>query len=92
MPVCAGKPMTKTTTKQQANWRENAKTMDGLRRRYSGLHPLVFQRSIERATSAGDAFDILEGVPAVFPIMWDDYDRKWVTPKDMWLEPKIKAK
>ncbi len=84
--------MAQATAKGRSNWRENAKTMDGLRRRYSSLHPLIFQRSVERATSAGEAFDILEGVPAAFPLMWDDQERKWTTPTDMWLEPKSKGK
>ena len=55
------------------------------------MHPLIFQRSIERAASGGEAFDILEGTPATFPIMWDDQLRKWVAPTDMWLEPRTKG-
>lgn len=74
--------------KAMTNWR-TAKTLDGLRRRYPAMHPLIFQRTVERANSGGEAFDILEGVPAVFPMMWDDEIRQWVTPKDMWLERNL---
>lgn len=56
------------------------------------MHPLIFQRTVERANSGGEAFDILESVPVVFPMMWDDQIRQWVGPKDMWLEPKSKGK
>ena len=75
-----------TATKKREDWRANAKTMDGLRRRYSSMHPLIFQRSIERATDGGDAFDILEGIPTIFPIVWNDQKRQWVTLANMWLE------
>ncbi len=75
----------KMATKGRDNWRKNVKTMDGLRRRYSHLHPLIFQRTIERATSAGEVFDILEGIPNTFPLVWNDNDRKWIV-TNLWLE------
>jgi len=77
-------------TAKRDNWR-SAKVMDGFRRRYLAMHPLLFQRTIERATSAGEAFDILEGVPAIYPLCWDDQGRQWVTLKDMWLDPGSKT-
>lgn len=75
--------MSRTTTK---NWRV-PKTIDGLRRRYEHLPPLLFQRTIERATGGSEAFDILESVPNAYPVVWDDHLRQWVTPADMWLDP-----
>lgn len=80
-----------TTTKKREDWRHNLKAVGGLRSRYANMHPLLFQRCIERATSAGEAFDLLEGMPATFPVMWDDVERRWSSPKDLWLEPE-KAK
>lgn len=83
--------MNQITAKGRDNWR-SAKVMDGFRRRYLGMHPLIFQRTIERATSAGEAFDIFEGIPSTFPITWDDHVRKWIAIDDMWLDPGRKAK
>jgi hypothetical protein len=62
--------------------------MDGLRRRYSHLHPLILQRTIERAESAGEVFDILEAMPLAYPVVWDSETRRWVEPPDIWLENK----
>lgn len=57
--------------------------IDKLRERYSFLHPLLFQRSVERAKSPGDLFDILDTVPNEYPLIWDEDQRKWVTTKDL---------
>ena len=76
------------TAKAQENWRENAKTMDGLRSRYSHLHPLILQRTIERASCAGEVFDILEAMPLAYPLYWDNELRKWTEANDIWLESK----
>lgn len=54
-----------------------------LRQRYSGVYPLIFLRSVERASTPGEAFDILESIPQEYPIVWDDNIRRWVTTKDM---------
>ena len=54
----------------------------GLRERYKGVNPLVFQRSCEYATSAGDLFDILDTLPAP-PFVWNQKMRRWITLKDV---------
>lgn len=41
------------------------------------VHPLLFHRSLEKATSQGDLFDILDTIPEQFPIIWDDDQHKW---------------
>lgn len=74
--------------KVREDWRKNVTTMDGLRRRYSHLHPLILQRTIERANSAGEVFDILESMPLAYPVVWDAESRKWVEASDIWLEGK----
>jgi hypothetical protein len=81
-----------TASKGRDKWQSNKKTVDGLRRRYPNMHPLLFQRTVERANSAGEAFDILEGVSATFPVVWDDQGRRWANLTDMWLEPESKGK
>lgn len=53
------------------------KTQQALRERYKDMHPLLFQRSLEKSTN-GNLFDILEGVPE-FPIIWDENTRSWLT-------------
>tara|TARA_Y100000034_G_scaffold71132_1_gene85786 strand:+ start:272 stop:487 length:216 start_codon:yes stop_codon:yes gene_type:complete len=54
-----------------------------LRERYPNLHPLIFQRSLEKAESNGELFDILETIPEGRPIVWDDKKRAWVVTDDL---------
>jgi hypothetical protein len=55
-----------------------------LKRRYPNLHPVLFQRSVERARSNGELFDILEDVSTIdFPIIWDEIGRKWTRTDDL---------
>jgi hypothetical protein len=54
-----------------------------LRERYSHIHPLLFQRSLERARSNGDLFDILDTIPDRFPIIWDESTCRWVFTNDL---------
>jgi hypothetical protein len=56
---------------------------EALRDRYNHLHPLIFQRSLEKAKSNGELFDILESVPKTLPIVWDDDQRRWVSTDDL---------
>ena len=51
---------------------------NALKERYSNLHPLIFQRSLEKAENNAELFDILETVPEKYPIVWDDEKREWV--------------
>ena len=48
-----------------------------LRERYSQLHPLIFLRSVEHAKDAGELFEILEGFPDHYPVVWDEQERCW---------------
>lgn len=54
-----------------------------LKKRYSHLHPLVFQRSLERSKTNGELFDILESMPKEYPIVWDEKFRKWRHTEDL---------
>ena len=63
---------------------------EALQKRYSHLHPLIFQRSLEKATSNGELFDILESIPD-YPIVWDEKIRRWVKTEDL-LQSKAKEK
>jgi len=56
---------------------------EALRKRYPRLHPLLFQRSVEKARSHGELFDILETVPDQFPLIWDEKLRRWVVTDDL---------
>lgn len=51
---------------------------NALKERYSNLHPLIFQRSLEKSENNAELFDILETVPEKYPIVWDDEKREWV--------------
>ena len=55
----------------------------GLKKRYNNLHPLIFQRSVERAKTLGELFDILDMCPHIYPIVWSDDKKCWITTKDL---------
>lgn len=57
--------------------------IDKLKQKYSHINPLMFHRSVERAKSAGDLFDILDTMPVQFPIVWDEEKHCWVSTKDL---------
>ena len=69
----------------------NDELIDSLKKRYSKLHPLVFHRSLEKAESANDLFDILESIPKSFPFLWDDSKRRWIKTNDFCCIKKTKS-
>lgn len=56
---------------------------EAMKERYAHLHPLIFQRSLERSKDDSELFDILETIPDEFPIVWDDEKRSWVSTEDL---------
>ena len=58
-------------------------TIEKMRKRYDGLHPLIFHRSVERAGNAGELFDILEAIPDSLPIIWHEDSHRWVVTDDL---------
>jgi hypothetical protein len=56
---------------------------EAMKERYAHIHPLIFQRSLERSRNNSELFDILETIPDEFPIVWDDEKRSWVTTEDL---------
>lgn len=56
---------------------------EALKKRYAHLHPLLFQRSLEKARSNGELFDLLEGMPTDMPVVWDDKERVWKSTNDL---------
>lgn len=61
------------------------------RAKYASVHPLVFQRSLERASSLMDLFEILEGLPEEPPYSWDDSRRSWVRDEDIMATQALKS-
>jgi len=61
----------------------DAKVIDGLRKKFPQVHPLLFQRSVERATTCGELFDILTDIPNEKPLVWDEYSKRWATTADV---------
>lgn len=49
-----------------------------LKERYNNIHPLIFKRSMEKAKTIGELFDILEDLPKSYPIKWCEEKRKWM--------------
>lgn len=64
--------------------------LSALKIRYSKVHPLMFHRSVERARSFADLFEILEGIPARFPVIWDDSKRMWIKETDPTTQKNLK--
>ena len=54
-----------------------------LKKRYPDLHPLIFQRSLEKAETDVQLFDILEGMPKKFPLVWDEENHCWKNTADL---------
>ena len=53
--------------------------VSALKNRYAGLSPLLLSRSIERARTEVELFDILDTVPGEFPLAWSINQRRWLT-------------
>lgn len=64
--------------------------INGLRKRHEKLNPLVFHRSLEKAETAMELFEILESVPNV-PFVWDDDNKKWTKTSDFFCIGKVKS-
>lgn len=56
---------------------QDSEVIESFKKRYNKLHPLVFHRSLEKAESAVELFEILESLPN-YPFYWDDNKRKWI--------------
>ena len=57
--------------------------LDGLKKRFPEIHPLIFHRSVEKANSPGELFDILDTFSPNYPIIWSEEQRCWVYTKDL---------
>lgn len=64
--------------------------IDGLKERYKEVHPFVFHRSVERAETAGELFDILETIPDSFPFVWSEELRCWEKTNDLFQKARLK--
>lgn len=65
------------------------KIISKLRERYSDLHPLLFHRSMERCRSEADLFDILDTIPNKLPLIWEEFERRWVNTADLFQAEKF---
>lgn len=66
-------------------------TQAALKARHPDLHPLIFQRSLDKAKTNGELFDILDGLPKEYPIIWDENDRCWKHTTDLLQTNLLKA-
>jgi hypothetical protein len=56
---------------------------DNFRSKYAHVHPLVFHRSVEKASSFLNLFEILESLPEFPPFSWDGSRRCWARDDDV---------
>lgn len=54
-----------------------------IKERYSHLHPLLIQRSAEKAHNNGELFDLLDGMPKEYPIVWCTIQQCWIHTDDL---------
>lgn len=66
--------------------------VENLKKRYNQIHPLAFHRSVERAESVGELFDMLDTFPTKYPVVWDEESRRWVHTKDATLSERFDFK
>ena len=66
-----------------------SKVIEALKKRYTDIHPLIFQRSLEHASTVGELFDILEGIPKQYPIFWDEVQKCWIHTNDFTFSKKF---
>ena len=57
----------------------SSEVVSALKKRYANLPPIVLARSLERARTEAELFDVLDTVPSEFPICWDSEERRWVS-------------
>lgn len=65
------------------------KTQKALKERYSHIHPLIFQRSLDKSKTNGELFDILDTFPQEYPVLWNEKTRRWEHTKDLLLSNSL---
>jgi hypothetical protein len=70
----------------------DSNVVEKLKERYGNIHPLLFHRSVERAKSNGELFDILESIPEKYPISWCAENRCWATQGDLFISEDFEEK
>lgn len=61
-----------------------SEVQEAIRQRYQCLHPLIFQRSLEKARTNGELFDILDDIPVdKYPLKWCEDKRRWTYTEDL---------
>lgn len=63
--------------------------VDKLKAHFKNVPPLIFHRSVERAKSEGDLFDILDTIPSEYPVIWSDELRRWIVTNDLYQAEKF---
>jgi hypothetical protein len=56
-----------------------ARVIQKLKEKYPSIHSVMFLRSMEKARTPGDLFDILDTFPKAYPVEWDYSARRWKT-------------
>ena len=64
------------------------KIVDGFKKYYNKVHPIVFNRSLDKAENPVQLFEILEDIPKV-PFTWNENKKKWTKVKDFMFFKKV---
>ena len=65
--------------------------ISNFRSKYASVHPLVFHRSLEKANSYLDLFEILESLPKKPPFSWSEEKRAWIPDSDVMASISLKS-
>lgn len=65
-------------------------TLKNFKKRYAHFHPLLVQRSVERARDESDLFEILESVPKKPPYSWSEEKHAWIKDLDVSAKKQLK--
>ena len=67
----------------------NSEVITKIKEKFAHIHPLIVHRSVERAKSPGDLFDILDELSTnmketfMYPLIWHEEDHRWRQTSDI---------
>ena len=57
--------------------------VDKMKKIFPNIHPLIFQRSMEKAENSVALFEILDCFPNKYPVVWDETSHRWKVSDDL---------
>ena len=61
----------------------NENVLNSFRLKYSTIHPLIIQRTVDKVETLGELFYILEDFPNTYPVVWNVKTKRWSQTDDI---------